>query len=209
MEAEAIQHVQAEIDRAANVIEAIRLYARPEILKDYTRESCIGGTRIVFDVLRHYKLKPRAIPVYVRIFNAALLKHVRNGEVPTTEDVQGWSGLDGSWSVGIGGTGVVKPGHWDGHLVALAMGTVLVDVSLDQATRPRFNIHMEPITAAVPENFVAGDPLVLDVNGCAVRYEAHPEDMSWTQAAGWRREEPRKAVVERVIAKVESHLSGV
>lgn len=208
MEAEAIQEAQGEVDRAVEVIEAIRLYARPEILKDYTPESCIAGTRITFDVLRHYGLRPRAIAAHVRIFNAALLKHIQDGEMPTTEDVQGWSGLDGSWSVGIGGTGVKKPGHWDGHLVALSMNSVLIDVTLDQATRPRFKIQMEPVVATAPEDFLAGAPLVFELNGCAVRYTAQPEDMSWTQAGGWRREEPRRAVVERVIAKVERHLSG-
>jgi hypothetical protein len=145
--------VAGDIDRAVEIIEAIRLYARPEILKWYRPDSCIASSRVVFDLLRHYGMKPLAMACHVRVLNAALLKRIeKEGRHPKDEaEIRKWSRGDGSWNIGIGGTGQARPHRWDGHLVVLAYRQVMIDVSIDQANRPRKNIELKPIVATVTE----------------------------------------------------------
>lgn len=203
------------IEEAAMVIEGILLFARPEILKVYGLTSCIESGRVVFEVLRRYDLKPRAIAAQVRIFNPALVARVnREGrQAQTQEEVMRWSREDGSWNVGIGGTGLQDPGRWDGHLVCLAYGVLLIDVSIDQANRPERNIHLKPVAATVPDGWATGkEQLMFEENGCMVTYKADPDNRDWLQHGGWTAPSPlhkqaRARVVDAVCLKIEAWLA--
>lgn len=200
---------RAQVEEAAQVIEAIRLFARPEILKHYRVDSCIASTRVIFDLLKRYELKPRAVACHARVLNPQLVKRINEtGRYPqTNEEIVRWSEEDGSWNVGIGGTGERREGRWDGHLVALAFGRVLIDASIDQANRPKHNIELPPIAATVPDGWLEGDQLVVEERGCLVLYKAQPGERRWLQTAGWKmHREIRREIVNKVAVKVESWL---
>jgi hypothetical protein len=203
--------VAGDIDRAVEIIEAIRLYARPEILKWYRPDSCIASSRVVFDLLRHYEMRPLAMACHVRILNAALLKRIeKEGRHPKDEaEIRKWSRGDGSWNIGLGGTGQVRPNRWDGHLVVLAYGGVMIDVSIDQANRPRKNIALKPIVMTVDPSWGTGEADAPTMeNGCLLVYRAIPGDRDWVRTTGWSgHKDVRETICRHVIEKVERHLA--
>lgn len=203
--------VEEGVERAVEIIEAIRLYARPEILKWYRPDSCIASSRVVFDLLRGYGMKPLAVACGVRVMNAALVKRIaKEGRHPRDDaEIRKWSRGDGSWNVGVGDTGVERKHRWDGHLVVLAYRQVMIDVSIDQANRPHKDIVLKPIVVTVPDDWAeGGEDCVVWENGCLLLYRAKPKDRAWVQTAGWTgHKEIRATIVRHVQEKVERHLA--
>jgi hypothetical protein len=100
-----------------------------------------------------------------------------------------------------------RPG-WDGHLVAILESTVLVDLTLDQASRPEKNIVLHPGWSVVPTSFLAGrDMAQCDMNGSRVSYSAMPADRSFTSAGDWTaRILDRLDPIARVMRAVQGEL---
>ena len=91
---------------------------------------------------------------------------------------------------------VLKPGHWVGHLVALLEDPTgqlhLVDVSLDQATRPKKCMLLRSTAFPVPDDFVDGVRIArlsmeTPDGECLIDYQARPDEMGYLRAPDWSR----------------------
>ena len=170
------------------ILEALCARARPIILKYASIDSCIASTRIGMEVLRRLKIQSSPLAVKVVAFNKKgsefmLAKHpewVREQK-------------DGAYGVGIG-HGHGKGTGWDGHLVLIVRdGTrYLLDLSIDQASRPQHGIVLTPFYTPY-----TGEPLTLEIpNGGAIIYETEPDNKEWKQAPDWNLKRWSNAVEE-------------
>lgn len=180
-------------------------HARPEILKAFAPDSCIASTAIGIDVLGDLGIAASPLPVRTLIFNEAFANRIENGATfpKTQKEVIAWSKADGSYSIGIGvGTGL--PGKWPGHLVILAEGEHLIDLSIDQASRPKYSINLKPIAITVGEDFlVKKQPLVIKLHGCIIRIDhLHPQNNDFLKSPDWvftARRQPIRDEIFRII----------
>jgi hypothetical protein len=98
--------------------------------------------------------------------------------IPTLEEAErDWFPRDCySLAVSIGDP---QPGKWSGHQVVNLADRVLIDLTLDQADRPRHDIVLPmQIVAPFPPDFLSGDGQMAGlVNGCRVGYVAGRESL--------------------------------
>ncbi len=168
------------------VLEALTQIAPKAIARTYNYYCCVAATRIVIEVLKkfHFKdLKP--LVVEANVFNETYVKKGRTPE--SDEEAQAWL-AEGAWHVVIGDKKqeLEDKKMWPGHLVTAVNDKYIVDLSIEQATRPHKNIHMAPLASVVPEEFVKqSDRCGLMFNNCLVVYVSHPEDKSYEKAKDW------------------------
>jgi hypothetical protein len=182
--------------QCVRVVDAYAEVARPLMLEHMRPESCIAATRITVDVLAVYDVPARPCRVILSLHNRAWMELAeRLGRPPTIDEQVGGP----AWSVGVGVPGepddpriVQRQVHapWDGHLVALALSdTVLLDASIDQASRPQHDLEIPPSVLAmgVPEGFTDGKAQVVGErrNGAVVAYSYRAEGPSWEDAPDW------------------------
>jgi hypothetical protein len=145
--------------------------------------SCIAWSRIGRDVLAQLGVQSTCVPARLRVCNAAARRHV--------DAKQPWmigSG-DGSWYVSIGGGGQSRPGRWDGHMVLLAEERFLVDLTLHQAARPEYGIHVEPAWFPLDAPLVHGEPVsFLKLDGTVMQYERDDTLPPYQDTPGWTRD---------------------
>lgn len=179
----------------------------------YELESCITATRVCFEILRKYSIRVRAVPTQVRVFNAPMYARMQRGEkAADVDEVKRWHREDGSWNVGIGGFGYHQEGRWDGHMVALADGTIMLDPSLPQINRPEHGIVLAGTVGRVPDGWPEGspDPLQAEEGGCLVVYEPIAnDDRRWVATPSWRDAELREPVVAFLAAALDSALADL
>jgi hypothetical protein len=186
------------------LVAALAATARAEILRDFRADSCIVSTRIALEVLRRFGVGGYALSVRAMIANAPFLERLKGGAAPPAghEDALRWAAEDGAWLIGLG-FGEAGPGRWPGHLVVIAERRWLVDLSLDQASRPQRSIVLRPLVAVVGEPFLRGrKALEVPMGGSLVRYEAVPRDRSYRNAPDW--DDPRRwaPAVQRIVARL-------
>lgn len=214
------------VERQVAILSALPDIVPREVEKMYP-SSAIGGTcvftvRVVIDVLRHFRIKTRPTPCAVAVFNDTMVRRCRaEGRFPqSTDEMKQWAREDGSWGLQIGRTGN-GPGplgtRLDAHLVAVTHKTddsegVMVDMALQQNSRPQRRMMLEPVIATLPDGFFAeGKPLVAEVGpqGAWARYEYLPEQRGmWTDGADWTDPARRHSVVAEAIRRIEQRLSA-
>jgi hypothetical protein len=139
------------MDRAKRldiILEEFQKVARAEILKDFKQDSCIGSTRVAIRVLDYFDFHATPFPCIATVFNSKMVDCVERGELPEGQVPREWFEKTGSWSVGLG---IAKDGNEDpvGHLVAVMPNQrILVDASLDQASRPEHDIVLPSVFIA-------------------------------------------------------------
>lgn len=181
--------------------------------------TCVYTVRVLIDVLRHFGIKARPTPCAVAIFNDVMVRRCRKeGHFPRSMDeMREWSRQDGSWGVQIGRTGESHFNRLDAHLVAVTHKTdesegVMLDMALQQNSRPQRRMMLEPVVATLPDGFFAdGKPLVAEVGpqGSWARYEYLPEQRGmWTNGADWTDPGRRHATVAEAIRRIEQRLSA-
>lgn len=130
-------------------------------------DHCILFTRIALDVCRQRGVRARALPVSVEI----------------TADA------DPEDSVLLGFEGRIPDDapedFWDGHLVAILDGRLLVDLSIDSISRPELGVKPEPFVTEVSRGFLSGGVVDLMVRGGRARYHAHPERKDYRGLPAW------------------------
>lgn len=163
------------------LVEAVPSALKAAALKP---NSCILSTRLGVEWLRAHRIRAQALPVRLLVFNAAGWELAQAAQ-PMAEwndaRVAEWNAV-GAWSVGIGiGT---DGGGWDGHLVVIADGRYLVDLSAGQVQRLRRGIRAEAFWTKAPilargqqEGFRAED-------GCVWLYEP-TGDRSYLKMPAW------------------------
>jgi hypothetical protein len=168
------------------VVRALLARARPIILEDWRADSCIASTAICIDVLDYFGLDARPLACRTVVWNRQL--------------------ESGCWSVGIG-HGDKRQGGWPGHLVALAAGDLLLDLSLDQASRPQHNIELGALGVYLPEDYLA-EGYECEAFGCHLYYEFLPADQSFRNANDWKATSRRRETVGTIIRAVKDALKG-
>ena len=175
--------------------------ARGEILRTYSRDSCIASTRILIELLEAQRAPARALVVRCAVLNRAAHEMMRRGTPePGSEE---WLAA-GGWGLGIGYPGEQLPGRWVGHLVAILEERVLVDLSLDQANRPARGIELAPLIAQVDAKFLRGRrPIMGDFGETFVRYEADPNNRSYEVSRDWHMPERHGPTISRICRRLD------
>jgi hypothetical protein len=182
-------------------VEVLTQDTRPRMLEVALPSSCILATKIAVEACRGIGLRARPLPVRAHVFNPTWVERVKAGHVltPDKETVKEWLRA-GAHRVTVGFHGEEEralvtphangsPG-WNGHLVAIIEESVLLDLALDQTTRPAHDMHVEPVAARPPRElfrtFVRGEaPLEGTVGRCTVAYEARPEEKGYLASPDW------------------------
>jgi hypothetical protein len=105
----------------------------------YRPDSCIAAARVLTDVFERLHVKARPLSVVADIFNAALLARAEaeGGRLPAdTAEYRRWVEESGCWWLTLGSGGDPEPGKGPGHVAVVAWESVLIDLTLPQATRP-------------------------------------------------------------------------
>jgi hypothetical protein len=196
----------------------------PALREEYTPDCCIAAAAILKRVFALYGYASEAMPVTVRIYNAAMLKLISNGR-PLPDDhaaLQRLFNLTGAWGLGIlpesartdipitfASERAALGGRFGGHLV-LRVREYIIDAALGQADRPHKQIHIPSlICGQVFPEFMAGNaPLELNVRGCMVSY-GRLNDYTFRSAPDWRRRAtPFPETVHKIIERIEGGAPG-
>ena len=177
--------VESVMKTTEAVLQGLLKYARPEILKEFRADSCIASTAVGLDILMHYGILAEPFPVRTLIFNEPFTSRLENGQGwPTGQQVRVWTEEDGSYSVGIG-VGTQQPNKWAGYLAILVEKRLLLDLSIDQATRPQYNMMLVPLCVEIDEQFISGSPKVFKAGQCVVRVDALLGNEGYTSSPDW------------------------
>lgn len=174
---------------------------RRALLRHLVPESCIATSRIVRQLLGDSGLEAHVIPVKARVGNAAAARFI---------EVQDWDSLrqrlDGAHVVNVGDPGhAARPGFWAGHLAVLCQG-VLIDASIDQASRPQHGILLkEPLAVPLPTDFLRPGRVVRGtVWGLFFEYGYCPDNLSYLRSPSWRLAPRLFGVARRALREAES-----
>jgi hypothetical protein len=157
---------------------------REEVLARCGPRTCVLSTRTGLTVLRYFG--ERARPQAVR-FAAFSPKAVVTLEIDPAAGVLGHSA---GHSVGVSGTGIIDPvtGRWDGHLIIrLGRRPELVDLSLDQASRPDLDLPLAPTVAPLDESWDTpkGHCAVTRSDGSVLLYWPLAGPAVWRESPDW------------------------
>lgn len=179
---------------------------RPLILEHFSADSCLASTRIAVEVLEAFGYRARPLPGSLRVFNPAATQVLRAGETLSNEHHEAGArmvevpGERGVWVDEQGGSGygshlvclVAVPA---GQTVATMPGAeaVVLDLSLDQAARPKKDIDVAASMFGLSsvERALAGIPFGFFTNGCAVTYQANG-DTTFRRAHDWKSADSRR-----------------
>lgn len=171
------------------VLTAFRATAKPWFRRFYSPDCCILSTRVAIEALGHFGVKAFPMTVEAFVFNRKFEQLVsKHGRFPANRaELLDWTDRQGGWSLGVGLGGDPEPKKWPGHLVAIVDRAVLIDCSLDQASRPHKGIAIPPIVdAPVTEDFIAGrEPIVGRIGPLVSKYQARPMDVSYRRTPDW------------------------
>jgi hypothetical protein len=128
--------------------------------------SCIESAAAAVDVLRAGGIWVQVLAVTVLVFNAIGWQLHGQGILPglSSTEMAVWSLYD-AWSVGIGTlTDVPSPGAYGGHLVALVENRWLLDLAIDQASRPDHGVTLSPLLVAIEPSRLAADGEIVELS---------------------------------------------
>lgn len=180
---------------------ALLLSGVPAIRAHYTAGSCIASTKIGLAVLAALGVEARPVVVQAAVGNRTWWDYITM-RTPAAEILADPS----AWSVGLG---VPNPGKdWHMHLV-IVTARALVDLTLDQATRPSRGIRLAPMAFGLsPEErrrLVTGQQLAFhdDTGGGVVIYQARVGNRDYTTSANWGRRDA--AMRHRIAGQILRH----
>ena len=178
-------------------------HARAEILRYYRIDSCIISTRVAVEVMKQLGYAAYPQSVACSVYNAAMVKRIQKLGWPSSqEEFQAWIKEDPSiWSVAIGHRHPGETG-FVGHLVAIIEKNILVDLSLDQASRPQYNMELCPYARIVTDEFLKGEKSVAIVNDMAIAYEITNES-DWKLSSNWTDKRQYEPLVAAVLDKMK------
>jgi hypothetical protein len=165
------------------------------------RRTCIAHTRVAPIVARQagYRAEPLACQLVV-LNGKAFARATELGRELTADEYQDG---DGMWSLGIGYGQSPGTKGYDAHVVTIVERKYVLDLTLDQATRPQHDIHLRPGWFPMPDGFMAGDSAPGVVNGSFVRYTAMPEDRKFLTVPDWVLIRPSDPIVRRVTTALD------
>jgi hypothetical protein len=196
-------HGRPDTTLQANVVAALVRVGRPIMLEYTARRSCIAATRMGLEVLRYFGVAAVPQPVRLGAFNATAWAALAAGQPLDTEHTD-------AWSVGVAGVGQPRSrGGWDGHLALLVRDAVLLDLSLDQFSRPEHQLVLAASWFPLPpEFFQDGWVTYQHALGAVIRYQ-RLHDASWKRSRDWLATDRRWIrPVGRIIRAVRADLAS-
>jgi hypothetical protein len=196
-------------ERTANRERVVTLYgelAGPILLKQFTPNCCINGTRVFVETMKHFGVPARAQVVSFEVYNARWIQRMSaKGSCPASDaEMQMWL-ADGAWALGaIAGS---DGDNFPYHLIGVANG-VLVDSAFGQANRPAKNIVVDQVlTAKVAPDFgVPGSLCSGEIaGGCYVIYKPE-QSVAFEHISGWQRSPWNLAVAAEMIQAIQARL---
>lgn len=168
---------------------------RPMILQDASADSCIASTKIAMEVFEHFGYAPQAIGVKAVVANRMLAEVLDSGAATLTDETS-WP--PGAWCVAMGFGD-------EGRHVVCVVDDLMLDLSLDQSSRPAKGIELSASTFRIVPEFLGGEPMGFSHNGTAIVYSRTFNDGWWKKSPNWQnRDAPlRKKVVGAVIRAVK------
>lgn len=185
------------------IVKALLDIARPEILRHYRPDSCIGSTRIGIDVLAYFGVGSRPLPVEATLFNRGGMKAAMEGRMCEGDE----------WGVGLG---VDDDSCQVGHLVILLDEPVrdepdqvtFVDLSLDQADRPQKGIYAAPAVFTGSAKFLVGDIWLEFPQSWGLIGYRRSANETYKTSPNWRRGATEKKVTGLVIRAMRTELAA-
>ena len=157
------------------------LEAKPAMLEVYGPRRCVVCTRVAIEACRAVGLK--ASPCAVEV------------------DIVMPSGFEAH--MGFEPSGAMRPGDWNGHLVAVIENRALLDLTLDSMTVPDADLYPGPFTAPVDAKFAEGQVTTFEVGGgIEVTYTPHPENREFLTREDWGDRLERERVLPGVLANL-------
>jgi hypothetical protein len=169
-------------------------------------DCCIGATKIAVDVCRYFGIEAMGLAVRAQIYNSEFIKLLdeRGSQPQSMEEAKEWK-RKGAHCCSIGDQDIepLAEGMWPGHLVMIASskhGTHLVDLTIDQANRPKKNIEVSSAHFLVPAEFALKQScfMVGNEKGCVLTYDSYPGNRTFMQAPYWNKK--RKDLRDPIIA---------
>jgi hypothetical protein len=167
----------------AELLERLRQVARPIMLNEVVRlDSCIAMTRCAIEVLRAFGLEAQPANVEVVAANQTFMRLMGEGNIRMEDKLPDWAVAEGAWAVGLG----LRPKDEEvGHVVAI-LDDQVIDLSLDQASRPQRGIVLEPLVGTLPDNYRC-EPWVYKVDEAYVTYHLRADLKKWLMSRDWHR----------------------
>lgn len=177
-------------------------FGRAEILKWFKPDSCIASTKVAVKVLSHFKIPVRPKCFSVEIMNPKYRELFDQQHChPTKENGDAWL-AQGAWEIAIDG----HTPDSSGHVVAIVADKFLLDLSLDQASRPHKNLKLEPALLPLPDNW-SGQPVLLYEEPDGMRLMYHRVDNeNYRKANDWCISERTTPVAKDIIRLIERKL---
>lgn len=201
---------QPPVVQAVEVADAIVEVARPIILRRYAKSSCIAATAIVCDIMRKFKVTVRALPVRTTATNPKMIECLEEyGRFPKTkEETEEWRQKYGAWAVECSSLSIMQGSNdWAGHLVAVAAGSILVDLTVDQFATQRMRwpnlSESKGLWTRVPNSFTQRDEgyAVEHLDGL-VMYRPERSNDGYRQAVNWMHPSQRRKTVREIMEAI-------
>jgi hypothetical protein len=171
-----------------------------DVIRDYFRvDGCIEASAIVADVFKAFQIPARAVHCAVNIFNPAAIRFLKQyGESPVTKEREAeWNQRRCKWvAIAPGATG--QSSRYQGHVAVIAGADLLVDLTLDQANRPEFELVMPPIFQCLQET----SEVVLNIGRCRLEYFFDHKRRDFEQTTAWRKHGRRVDAVQQLVRLV-------
>lgn len=152
---------------------------------DYTYAACILVARITTDVLTHFKIPHRVVPVKVNAMNPQRFDRISN----LADGDDGMEFRDGEYSVGANDGSLSERG-FGGHLIVVTSNDCVVDLTNYQFDRPEHDIVTGDSVrvskvAGIFHDFVVGKEVRLQLDSGMLLYWAIDTDI-YRDSPDWR-----------------------
>jgi hypothetical protein len=185
-------------------LSAVMNAAVNHVPRHYRPDCCIAATRILLDVFGRLNVPAAPLPVLCSVANAVMVREKGCWGLTDWISDEEADRLDrlGAYQMLLGvSPRDEQPGKWAGHLVCLAYGVVMIDLSLPQINRPAKGIEVIPLMLEVdPDWTTSADGALFKVGKCTVAYAPYPDAPRWEGSRDWWDRARRKPVVDAIVA---------
>lgn len=173
---------------------------REEILKFFKPDSCIASTKVAIKVLQHFRIGARPQAVMLEIMNAKFMElfDQKGGYPQSKDESQAWLAA-GAHLIVIDESGL-------GHIVAIVMDALLIDLSIDQAHRPHKGVVMTPAAGILPSmaSFVTNG-VCYEASNCRISY-CPIDNQVFRTSNDWRKGRRTDSVCKAIIRNIQRRL---
>lgn len=172
----------------SRIIRTLLREGRKAMLRKYAPDSCIAAARLVVDVLTHFGITSSPVPTRLYVYTHPLFQRLAANRFERPYR-KGEYGLQVGADLG-------NPEKFPGHLV-VTTSKRLIDLSLDQASRPQFGLPLAPATFHLQERW----PQVVQTREAVLSYVAI-DNYSFQSAPDWVLSERLATIRQEIIKKL-------